>query len=140
VAFSFFCIPFPLDAPYFILSASSCSYSTSCVGFFSSSTCIVALSYYGVWISSTSMTVGISCVPVCCTPILLRVFRLVLLDAPTLGDYMSMKFRLQTFKSLGGITNSLSLYLPLGFAFYSLENNTLSCFPPFLGLYSGMEK
>jgi hypothetical protein len=83
--------PFPLDASNFILSTSSFGYSGCCAGSCSSSICIVVCLYFGVWISSTSTTLGISFVPVCGTRVLLRVFRLVLIDAPTLGGGMVRK-------------------------------------------------
>jgi hypothetical protein len=124
-------IPFPLDASYFILSTSSSSYSSSCVGFFSSSTCIVVGSYSSVCIYSTSTIVGISCVLVCDTQLLLHMFHPSLLDTPTLSGDMLMKYGLQTSKLPGVITNSHSLTLSLSSVFYSLENNTLSFFPPF---------
>jgi hypothetical protein len=56
--------PFTLDTSYFVCSASSSGCSATCAGSWSSSTCNVVCSYSGVWISSTSTTVGISFVPV----------------------------------------------------------------------------
>jgi hypothetical protein len=130
VAYSSCCIPFLLDASDSILSTSSSSCSTSYAGFFSSSTFIVVFSYYVLRISSTSTIVGISCVPDCGTRVLLRMFCPILLGVPTLGGDMLMKSGLQTFKSPSAIKNSPSLAVPLGSAFYALENNTLSCPPP----------
>jgi len=137
VAYSSWCIHFPLDALDYVISTSSSSCLTSCVGFFSTSTCIVVDSYSGVWIFSTSTTVGISFFSVCGTRVLLRVFRPVFLNVPTLGGDMFTSSRLQTSKSLSAIKNSPPLSLPLVSVLYSLSNNTLSFFPPFLDFIVG---
>jgi hypothetical protein len=67
VASSSCCDPFPLDVSDSVCSTSSFGFLSPCVGFFSSSTCNVVYSYFGVWISSTSTTVGISTFLVCGT-------------------------------------------------------------------------
>jgi hypothetical protein len=69
------CGPFPLDVSDSIRSTSSSSCSGFCVGSCSSFTYIMVLSYSGMWILSTSTTMGISFVPVCGTQVIFCVFR-----------------------------------------------------------------
>jgi hypothetical protein len=123
--------PFPLDPLDFVCLVSSFGCSGSFVGSYSSSTCNVLFLYFGVYISSTSTTMGILFVLVCGTRVLLRVFHPVLLGAPTLSGDMVRKSELQASKSTNGSENSHFFTLPLGSAFFSLENNTMGRFPPF---------
>jgi hypothetical protein len=94
VACSLCCGPFPLDASNCVLSTSSSGFSASCDMFPYSLTYMLCVSYSDVWISSTSTTMGMSCIPVCFTRALLLVFRPVLLGAPTRGGDILLRFRL----------------------------------------------
>jgi hypothetical protein len=120
------CGHFPLDASDSICLTSSTNFSRS----FSSSTCNVVFSYSGVWISSTSTTMGISLVPPYGTYVLLCVLWLVLVAAPTLGGDMVVKSELESINSKDGSRIPHSITLPLGSTFFSLDNNTMGRFPP----------
>jgi hypothetical protein len=60
VACSVCCFPYPLELSNLFLSRSSSIYQTSYDGVYSSSTVTGSISYFNVWISSTSTTIGVT--------------------------------------------------------------------------------
>jgi hypothetical protein len=84
--------------------------------------------------------VGISLVSPCGTRVLLHVFLLVMLGAPTLGGDMVVKSKLEALKSTNCSVIPHSKSLPLNSMFLSLANETMGQFSPSFWLYSGMRK
>jgi hypothetical protein len=130
MACSVCCFPHPLELSNLILSRSSSIYQTSCDGVYSSSTIIGSISYFDVWISSTSTTIGVAFSLVSVARAVLHVFLPALPVSPMRGGDISMRSSLEIYE-LNEFSVEFLLYLSsTRLCILSLEIDTMTRFPP----------
>jgi hypothetical protein len=138
MAYSVYCFLFPLELSNSVLSGSSSIGPTSCARFCSSLTITGFFLYYGVWISLTSTTTGVSFSLVSIKHTILHVFLLVLPSSPTCGSDISMRATLDIDVFSEFLVVLIFISLLLGSTFSHVKLTQCPMFPPFFHLYRGM--